>query len=457
MNTSIQQASVLVIDDDEDVLLSAELLLGRFFSHVDTVSNPDDIARAVEEHDYQVFLLDMNFSLGENIGEEGFKWLKWIKERDPAAVVVLITAYGDISRAVQSIKFGAADYILKPWSNNALVGSIKSGLKLHQNKFKYPGESDVNDGPANEQGEVIYGSEQMRQIMSVADRVAPTDANILITGENGTGKGLLAKHIHRNSKRADAPFISVDLSALSESLIESELFGHKKGAFTDARSDRDGYFVTASGGTLFLDEIGNIPVGIQIKLLKVLEEYKITPVGSSQEKTVDVRILSATNMPLSNMVDSRTFRNDLFYRLNTFHLHIPQLRERIDDIEVLVNYFMKRTCVKYEKYPKTISSDVWDGLRSYPWPGNVRELAHAVERAVILAEGDEFNFQDFVQEQVKPSVSVADNVEETGLARLEIDAIKQALHKYEGNISNAADALKITRTSLYRRLKKYNL
>lgn len=442
------RATVLVVDDDPDVLTAARLLLQQHFQQVMTAEDPNEIEVMLSKGHIDVFLIDMNFAIGRNTGEEGLKWLDRILAVDADAVVVLMTAFGDLNTAVQAMRDGAADFILKPWQNDKLVATLSVAAKLRQSRATVNALSQLPPS-----GDLIAVSPQMRDVMKIVARVAPTDANVLIRGENGTGKELIAQALHRQSARADKLLATIDLGAVAESLFESELFGHKKGAFTDATSDRAGRFQAADQGTLFLDEIGNLPAASQTKLLRVLESREVLPLGGDQPVPIDVRLIAATNQPLEQLVREGRFREDLLYRINTIEIALPALRERVDDIEALVNHFVAIYGRKYRLDEKTVSPTAMSALRRYQWPGNVRELSHAVERALILSENDELDTADFRLTAEAATASPAS----LNLAANERRMVTEALEVAGGNISHAAAALGITRAALYRRIEKFDL
>jgi len=451
---------VLVIDDDEDILQAARLLLKQHARQVHTEKTPDLIPTLLKNDSYDVIFLDMNFAKGATSGEEGFHWLDKILECDPSAVVVLITAYGDVEMAVRAIKEGATDFILKPWQNERLIATFSTAMNLRRSRTeaknlrsKQKQLSQDMDQPFHE---FIGRSPGMQKVFSDIQKVAQTDANVLILGENGTGKELVARELHRQSRRKGEIFISVDMGALSETLFESELFGHVKGAFTDAKEDRAGRFEIASGGTLFLDEIGNLPLTLQAKLLTVIENRKVTRLGSNKPIEIDVRLICATNMDILEMVTNDKFRQDLLYRINTVEIKIPPLRERIEDIPLLAEHFLNIYSKKYKKPINKINPSTIKRLEKYTWPGNVRELQHAMERAVIMSESKSLQPTDFFfsSQKTKEDSLV---YEDLNLAELEKLAIHKALSKHRGNISQASKELGVSRASLYRRMDKYGL
>jgi two-component system response regulator HydG len=441
-------ASVLIVDDDPDVLTAARLLLRQHFERVLTTEDPSRIEAMMAESRIDVFLVDMNFAIGRNSGAEGLKWLERILALDPDAVVILMTAFGDLNVAVQAMREGAADFVLKPWQNDKLVATLTVAARLRQTRTTVNALSVLP--PADD---IIARSPQMRKVMDVVAKVAPTAANVLIRGENGTGKELVAQALHRQSGRADKVLVTVDLGAIAESLFESELFGHRKGAFTDALADRAGRFQAADGGTLFLDEIGNLPPPLQTKLLRVLESREVLPLGSDQPVPIDVRLLSATNRPLESLVADGLFREDLLYRINTIEIELPPLRERPDDIPALANHFISTYARKYRLPEKKLSAEALTILQSHHWPGNVRELSHAIERALILGESSIIEASDF---RLSPGGGSGAN-DSLNLEDNERRMVSRALEQAGGNISHAAASLGITRAALYRRIEKFGL
>ncbi len=447
-----------MIDDDEDVLLAAKMLLKKHNYQVIIERNPNKIPFLLNNDVYDVILLDMNFSKDTTSGKEGFEWLGKIKERDPQAVVIMITAFGDVEMAVRALKDGATDFILKPWQNEKLIATISTAIKLKRSynevdklrKAKQMLEEQISQ-PFRD---IIGSSPSMKEVYDLIDRVAGTDANVLILGENGTGKELVARAIHQKSLRKDNSFVAVDMGAITETLFESELFGHKKGSFTDAREDRPGRFELANDGTLFLDEIGNLSLNLQSKLLSALQSRRITRVGANTSVEVNIRLICATNMPLDQMVKDGRFRQDLLYRINTVEIRIPPLCERVDDIPMLATHFLDVYARKYHKEILSIAPDALTKLKKYPWPGNVRELQHAIERAVIMADSATLQDSDFLFSR-KGDTSV--NPDTLNLDEVEKAAVVKALQLHNGNISKAADELGLTRASLYRRMEKYGL
>ena len=449
-----------MIDDDEDVLLAAKLLLKKHAHQVIIEKNPQKIPFLLNNDTYDVILLDMNFSKDTTSGKEGFYWLHQILERDPSAVVIMITAFGDVETAVRALKEGATDFVLKPWHNEKLLATISTAIRLKNSyrevdklkKAKQQLEEDINQPFKN----IIGRSQAIHKVFDLIKKVAKTDANVLILGENGTGKELVARAIHQQSLRKDSSFISVDMGAITESLFESELFGHKKGSFTDAKEDRAGRFEVANGGTLFLDEIGNLSLPLQSKLLTALQNRVVTRIGTNKPIEIDIRLICATNMPIYDMVQENTFRQDLLYRVNTVEINLPPLKERLDDIPLLAKHFMEKYSKKYRKNLKEFSQETIKSLQGYSWPGNVRELQHAIERAVIMSEEGDLNPEDFffLNQNRKPEEMATNNL---NLDEVEKSVIQRAINMHAGNISKAAKELGLTRASLYRRLEKHGL
>ena len=468
-----KDGKILIVDDDEDILIAGKLLLKRHYKTVVTCNRPEHIPELMATQQFDAVLLDMNFGPGESSGEQGFHWLARILEIDQQAVVVMITAHGGVNIAVDAIKKGATDFINKPWENQKVIATLSASVKLRRTRSEAEELKQTNRALArvvNTPVQPMLGaSKAMQDVHSVIARAAPTDANVLLLGENGTGKELAARALHQRSNRANKVFMSVDLGAVTESLFESELFGHKKGAFTDARDDRVGRIQAANGGTLFLDEIGNLPLHQQAKLLTVLEQRKVTPVGSDISVPIDVRVVAATNVPKRKLSQETQFRQDLLFRLNTVEITLPPLRERREDIAEIANHYADFYCRKYGKPIKEFSPEAVAVMRSYAWPGNVRALRHTLERAVILSEGEMFDPADFqLDNEAGTAIErvVASNEETTtehdiqldlNLERLEYRAIEQALKKHRYNISHAAKELGLTRAALYRRMEKHGL
>ncbi len=453
------KGSILIADDNQDVLDSLEMFLKFEFSRVDKLRNPNLIPGMLRERDYEVILLDMNFSSGLNTGNEGLYWLKQILDIDPLAAVVFFTAYGDVELAVKAIKYGAVDFVLKPWDNDKLLSTLNSASRLRLSRLEVKNLQDaqriLGSDLDSRFSSIIVSSQAMQRVMHLVDQVAETDVNVLILGENGTGKELVARELHRKSKRMDKVFISVDMGSLSESLFESEMFGHVRGAFTDARDSRAGRFEAASGGTLFLDEIGNLSPSSQAKLLASIQNRCITRVGSNKSVDVDIRLISATNKNISKMISENSFREDLLYRINTIEIEIPPLRERIEDIPALAQHFLKKFSGKYEKPKLNIDSGAESKLIQHSWPGNVRELEHTVEKAVILCNTDTLKASGlFLQDQVAGEDF---RFAELNLEVIAKEAISRALKKNRGNLSEAARELGISRPTLYKKFKKYGI
>ena len=458
--TPTKQGKLLIVDDDEDVLTAARLFLKQHVASVHTEKNPEKIPFLLTNESYDVILLDMNYTRDATSGKEGFHWLNKIMEIDPSAVVILITAYGDIDMAVRAIKEGAMDFITKPWQNEKLLATVNAALNLRRSRIQVTSlrqqqqqlSADL-DQPFHD---MIGTSPAMREVFGIIEKVAKTDANILIIGENGTGKELVARAIHRQSERANEVFISVDMGSITETLFESEMFGHVKGAFTDAKQDKPGRFEVASGGTLFLDEIGNISLQQQSKLLTVLQNREVYRVGSNTPRPIDIRLLCATNMPIHEMVDKNKFRQDLLYRINTVEIHVPPLRERVEDIPLMVEHFISLYSQRYRKNIKRCDPAALKKLEKYSWPGNIRELQHAVERAIIMSDTEVLQPHDFLLQRSDHAEN-GTHAQSFKLDDVEKITILKAIDKHEGNISKAAKELGLTRASLYRRLEKYGL
>ena len=450
----LKNASILIIDDDPDVLTAVRLLLKTEVKEVLTEKNPENIRSILAKQPFDLIMLDMNFMSSINTGNEGLFWLRKIKELKSEAAVIMITAYGDIDLAIRSLKEGAADFVVKPWHNEKLLITIKEALNKKTN-------GKANEVPVQFDSilnrELLGESQVMQEIFYKIQKIAPTDANILILGENGTGKDLIAKAIHQQSLRVNKPYIKVDVGALTESLFESELFGHKKGAFTDAREDRSGRFEAANGGTLFLDEIGNISLHQQAKLLSVLQNRQVMRLGENQAIIVDIRLVCATNVPLQELANESRFRKDLVYRINTVEIIVPPLRKRGSDIILLADHFSKFYCNKYLKPCVQFDQSAKDKLLHYNYPGNVRELQYTVERAVIMADGEVLKANDIIFSPIESVKPEDDEPVELNLNSVEKNTILKVIEKHSGNISKAAKELGLTRTALYRRLSKYDI
>ncbi|UCC44009.1 MAG: sigma-54-dependent Fis family transcriptional regulator [Candidatus Zixiibacteriota bacterium] len=455
-----KSASILVVDDNEDILLAARLLLSQHVEVLHTEKDPEKLPTLLSNHSYDVILLDMNFTRDLSSGQEGFEWLARILELDPAAIVILITAYGDVEMAVRAVKAGATDFVLKPWQNEKLVATVSAALSLRWSRLEAASlrqrQKQLSADLDQQYHDFIGVCPAMVEVFDTIGRVAGTDANILILGENGTGKELVARAVHRSSKRADEVFISVDIGAISASLFESELFGHIKGAFTDAREDRAGRFEIADGGTLFLDEIGNLPMSLQAKLLAVLERRQVTRVGSNTPIDIDIRLICATNQDIHKMVKEDKLRQDLLYRINTVEIKLPPLRERKPDLPYLAEHFLTGYGQKYGKPTVRLHATALRMLERYSWPGNVRELQHALERAVIMSTSTTLGPEDFSFAASRTDAEEL-RLEDYNLEQVQRAVILKALAKHSGNVSRAAEELGLTRASLYRRIQKYGL
>ena len=450
---------LLIIDDDPDVLLSAKLLLKRKFPELRTENDPYNLNVLLRQDHFDVVLLDMNFRAGASSGAEGIRWMKKILRQSPGTHVILMTAYGDIELAVRAMKEGATDFVVKPWKNDRLVESITFAMENPKEDEDLLPEEEMDSQVFKT---IIGRSPAMQRVFSTIEKVGPTDVNVLILGENGTGKEVIARAIHRSSQRRDEVFVNVDLGAIPETLFETELFGHRKGAFTDAREDRAGRFEVANGGSLFLDEIGNLSLPLQAKLLAALQSREIVRVGANKPTPVDIRLVCATNMPLYQMVNESGFRQDLLYRINTVEITLPPLRERVEDILPLAEHYLDVYAAKYNKGEMEIASDTAQKLERYQWPGNIRELQHALERAVIMSERSVLHPMDFNLQTgsnaMPAGLSGAKVAEENfNLEEVEKNAIRDAIMKHNGNLSRAAKELGLGRTTLYRKLSKYGL
>ncbi len=457
-----EQTKILIVDDDADLLSSCQVFLKKRFDLVVTCQNPQNIQGLMAEQEFHVIMLDMNFSPGASSGEEGLQWLNKVLEIDRKAVVIMVTAFSSVSAAVEAMKLGAHDFIEKPWNNQRLISTLMAAVQLRRSKeevqrFKQHNQMLTED-ISRRHHPIIGQSEALNHLLSVIRKAAPTEANVLILGENGTGKELVAREIHALSRRADQAFVTVDLGAIPSTLLDSELFGHKKGAFTGAHENRLGRFQVADKGTFFLDEIGNLPLGLQPKLLNALETRQVTPLGSTHAESINIRLVSATNVTREELRDPEIFRPDLLYRLNTVEIHVPPLRDRIDDIPLLANTFVREYTRKYNRHIDGISHSAIGMLMDFSWPGNIRELRYCVERAIILADGDELDQKDFafLAETTHADQLQAETAKRT-LDELEKESIDKVLRRNHGNVSHTAKELGLTRTSLYRRIHKYGL
>jgi DNA-binding NtrC family response regulator len=452
------KGNILIVDDNRNVLLALEMLLASEYAKVQCISNPNLLISELHSNSYNLVLLDMNFKAGVNSGNEGLYWLEQIKENHPEISVVLITAYGDVELAVKALKAGATDFVLKPWDNQKLLATVRSAIELSFSKMEIEGlkqkEKDLIRSINREDKQIIGNSAAIIEVLRTVDKVAQTNTNILITGENGTGKELIARRIHTMSLRSKELMVTVDMGAISETLFESELFGHVKGAFTDAHENRTGKFEMANRGTLFLDEIANLPLNLQSKILVALQNREVTKVGSNQPNPVNIRLVCATNKDLNQLVDSSQFREDLLYRINTIQIEVPPLRRRKDDIMPLAEHFLQKYSEKYGKASLSITPQAKDKLIDYSWPGNIRELEHTIEKAVIMSESGKLKVHDFF------SGSTISHKADTNVMKLddmEKKMITLAIEKNTGNIKAAADQLGITRQTLYNKMRKYEI
>jgi DNA-binding NtrC family response regulator len=450
---------LLIVDDHKQVLKALIQLLEPECESITGISNPNQIINCINKEEYDVILLDMNFSAGVNTGNEGIYWLNRILKSDPLAAVVMITAYSDVNLAVRAIKEGAIDFVVKPWDNNKLITSLQAAFNLRQTKIENKKLRDrqkqINKGIINQSDPLIGKSQPIENVLQVMKKVARTDANVLVIGENGTGKELIVKEIHNNSHRADEIFISIDIGTITESLFESEMFGHIKGAFTDAKEDKTGWFETASGGTLFLDEIGNLSLTMQSKLLTAIQNRVIHKVGSKTPIPFDIRLICATNKNLEELVSNNLFREDLYYRINTIVIEIPPLRDRGEDIVLLAEHFLKEYAAKYEKFHLKFSSKTLDKLMKYNWPGNVRELRHTIEKAVILCDSDILMPEDFMISHSAQQPAL--NQKPPTFAEIEKQILQNALNNNNGSVLKASKELDIARQTMYNKMQKYNL
>lgn len=447
----MQAGTILIVDDNKSVLTSLEMMLECEYVHILTASAPGQIIALLNAHRVNVVILDMNFSAGVNTGNEGLFWLRRILEIEAGMPVIMLTAYGDVELAVKALKSGAADFVLKPWDNEVLLEKIQIAYSARQEVRTKKG---LNNIPRKSEPAMIIGhSPAMMKLIKVVTKVAKTDANILITGENGTGKEMLAREIHRLSLRSHREMIHVDMGAVSESLFESELFGHEKGAFTDAHESRPGKFEAASGSTLFLDEIGNLPFSLQAKLLAVLQNREVTRLGSNRKILIDIRLIAATNQNVQEMVKQSLFREDLFYRLNTIQVEIPPLRNRQEDIPLFADFFLKKYADMYKRPGLSFHQQAMDKMVSYHWPGNIRELSHTIEKVVILSEKNTIRAIDLTIHAGK----MAPIIKASNLDDVERQAIETAINQHDGNLTAAAEQLGVSRQTLYNKLKRFNL
>jgi two-component system, NtrC family, response regulator HydG len=453
---TVEARDILIVDDDAEVLLAAELVLKKAFQNVVTACDPGHIRQLLEQRTFDVILLDMNFSAGATSGQEGIHWLRTAQSLAPDTKVILMTAYGGVEAAVNAMREGAEDFVLKPWDNAKLVATVSSVARLARADREVASlrrrQRSLHEYIGQDIEPIVGNSEALRQVLASIDKVARTDANVLIVGENGTGKELVARAIHGRSLRRDQVFISVDLGAISETLFESELFGHKRGAFTDAREDRAGRFEVASGGTLFLDEIGNLSLPMQAKLLGALESMTVTRVGTDRPVKVDARVICATNLAPADLRVPTRFRQDLLYRINTIEIRVPPLRERSEDIPAIALHYARLYARKYNKSEPHLDTAAFERLRQYSWPGNVRELRHAIERLVIMSDHGPLLLDSVVPAAEGPAEPVTLNLE-----ALEKQAIQRAIAQHQGNLSKAAQSLGLGRTTLYRKMSRYGL
>ncbi len=454
-----EKAKILIVDDDNYVMLSMRILLEQHYDDVRGINNPMQIDTALDENTFDVVILDMNFKAGETDGKAGLGLLKKVKEKSPSSSVIFITAYGEINLAVEAIKQGAFDFLVKPWQNEKLLTTVSAALQLARSHSKIKAltykQVVLNEELQKAETEILGNSIAIQEVLKQIEKVAVTDANVLITGENGTGKELVARALHQQSQRSKETFMNVDMGAITETLFESELFGHKKGAFTDAKSDRIGKLKAADGGSIFLDEIGNLSLPLQAKLLRVIQDQMVTPVGSNNAEPYDARLICATNANLSEMVKAGEFRQDLLFRVNTIEIKLPPLRDRLDDIPLLTEHFLNVFKVKYNKNGLYVPEHVFTKLTKYNWPGNIRELQHCIERAVIMSDGKQLTVGDLMLE--KTNETETQGFDSFNLEDIEKWAIDSAIKKHQGNVSNAASELGLSRGALYRRMEKYEL
>jgi DNA-binding NtrC family response regulator len=455
-----KKGNLLIVEDNPEILQALQFFLEYEFNIITSITNPNLIPSTLQSGQYDLVLLDMNFTAGINTGNEGIFWLGEILKIDPTLCVIMMTAYGDIDLAVKAIKNGATDFVIKPWDNDKLLATLNTGLKLRRSALELQKNREkqekINADLEQQFHEFIGECPSIKRVLDIVDKVSETDANILITGENGTGKGMIAKEIHQRSNRAKKTMVTVDMASIPVSLFESELFGHKKGAFTDAKSDRVGRFEAANQSTLFLDEIGNLSLNMQTKILNVLQERQIIPLGTNKIVPIDVRLICATNKNLEKMVMEGLFRQDLLFRINTIQIDLPPLRERGRDIELMVGYFLDKFSVKYDKGQMSFDLEALQSLKKYLWPGNIRELEHTIEKAVILADHPLIKTDDlFLKVTTRQQTSIQDQPE--SFEDYEKTIIRKALLRNLGNLSNASKELGISRQTMYRKMKQYGL
>jgi len=454
-----KQGKILVVDDNEEILIAVEMLLQPYVEQVKAIKRPENLTNLISKERFDVIILDMNFKAGINTGNEGIFWMNEIFKYDSDAAIVFITAYGDMELAVKAMREGATDFIQKPWDDEKFIATVQNAYKIRSSKkeilsLKEKQKHLIGD-ISNQFPNIIGNSESMDKVFTTINKVSKTDANVLILGENGTGKELVAREVHKKSNRSDEVFISVDVSALPDSLFESELFGFVKGSFTDAKTDKPGRIEIASGGTLFLDEIGNLSMTAQSKLLAVLQNREISRLGANYKIPIDIRLICATNKDLNDMVAEGSFREDLLYRINTIQIQLPPLRERLEDIPILIDFFKHKFENKYQKEKFSIHSSVYNKLKEYSWPGNIRELQHAVEKAVIMSDDSQLTEQDFGLEIDRKSSAI--KAESLDLSENEKQLIIKAIDKFKGNYTVAAKELGVSRKTLYNKLKRYGL
>jgi len=454
------KGNLLIVEDNTEILDSLTLFLEDEFSLVVGLKNPELVPTTLQSNPFDLVLLDMNFTVGLNTGSEGLYWLKEILKLDPTLCIIMMTAYGDVELAVKAMRNGASDFVLKPWDNEKLLATLLAGLKLRRSNMeiqKLRGRQNHLSEELNQKfPEIIGECPSMKRVMDIVDKVSNTDANILLTGENGTGKGLIAREIHKRSIRSKEAMITVDMGSIPLSLFESEMFGHVKGAFTDARHDRVGRFETASGGTLFLDEIGNLSLNMQTKILNVLQEKYIIPLGTNKIIPIDIRLICATNKSLEKMVMEGLFRQDLLFRINTIQIDLPPLRERGNDINLMAGFFLDKFALKYERGKMSFSQETLNSMQEYSWPGNIRELEHSIEKAVILAENDIISPDDLFLKRTASRTQQKKEVNPS-FNEIERDIIRRALLRNNGNMVITARELGVTRQTIYNKIKRYGL